>query len=86
MKAMQAADDVQAVEAGGEVEHRAVAGGRDGVAVVDLHAVLVRLAEHEDQAHEEGDHEPATQLEDVALLGREHAPLAGEARSPRGSP
>ena len=44
----------------------------------DLHAVLVRLAEHEDQAHEEGQHEPAAQLEDVALLGREHAPLAGD--------
>src|SRR3954451_3571695 len=75
----QAADDVQAVEARGQVEDRPVAGGRDGVAVVDLHPVLVRLAEHEEQAHEEGDDEPAAQLEDVAPLGGEHAPLAGEA-------
>ena len=75
----QPADDVQPVEAGRQEEHRAVAGGRDRVAVVDLQRVLTRLAGDEDQAHEEREGEPAAQLVDVAALGREHAVLAGHA-------
>src|SRR3954469_13128266 len=74
----QASDDVQGVEAGREIEDRAVRGRRDGRLVLrHQDAVLVHLAEHERQAHGEGDREPAPQAVDVALLRREHAELTG---------
>lgn len=43
-------------------------------------AILVGLAQNEEQAHQECDHIPAAQPEDVAAFGREHAHLAGERR------
>src|SRR6266545_4062784 len=76
----QATDHVQAVEAGGEVEDRAVAGGGDGGPFPDQHPVLVRLAEHEQQAQHEGVREPLAQPVHVAALGGEHPELAGERR------
>src|SRR5215218_10434786 len=77
----EAADDVQRVEAGGQVEDRAVRRGRDRRVVVhDQVAVLVRLPEHERQAHREGDGEPAPQPVDVTDLRGEHAVLTGDRR------
>src|SRR3954452_21613213 len=63
----QAADDVQAVEPGGQVEHRAVGRPGDRRPLLDQGAVLVRLTEHEEQPHQEGDREPAAQSVDIAL-------------------
>ena len=66
---------------GRQVEDRAVRRRRDRRAVLgDQDAVLVQLAQHEDQAHHEGDGEPAPQAVDVAALRREHAELAGDRR------
>jgi hypothetical protein len=71
---------VQAVEPGGQVEHRAVAVAVDLDALAHQVPVLVGLAEHEDQAHHERQGEPPPQPVHVAPLGPEHAHLAGDGR------
>ena len=59
------------VEAGGQVEDRAVGRGRDRQTFVDELGVLEDLAGDEERAHEVGDDEPASKALDVAALGRE---------------
>src|SRR5581483_7253044 len=73
-------DDVQAVEAGGQVEHRAVGAARDRGAVADQVVVLVPMPQYEEEAHQKRHHIPAPQAEHVAALSGEHAHLTGERR------
>src|SRR6201999_3026327 len=60
----QAADDVQAVEAGGQVEDRPVGTAWDGRSMGDQVVVLVSLSADEERAHQEGDEVPAPQPQD----------------------
>ena len=87
----QPAGHVQAVEPGGQVEHRAVGRARDGHALVDQLGVLQGLTADEDGAHDVGEDEPLAQAPlgevdqrpgaaDLPALGGEDAPLAGERR------
>ena len=76
----QPADHVQAVEAGREVEDRAVAALAMVEALVHELAVLVGLADDEDRAHDQREDVPAAQAVDVTALGGEHAELAGHRR------
>src|SRR5512139_1463144 len=57
----QTTGDVEPVEAGGEIEHRAVRGRGDGHTLVHQLGVLQRLAADEDRAHDVGEHEPLAQ-------------------------
>ena len=66
----QPAGDVEAVEAGGEVEDRAVRRGRDRDALVDQRGVLQRLAADEERAHDVGEHEPLAQAPALDLEAR----------------
>src|SRR3954462_2376245 len=54
----QTTDDVKAVEAGRQVEHRAVGAAREGGAVLDKGDVLVALTADEEGPHQEGDEVP----------------------------
>src|SRR6187401_1845358 len=74
----QPACDMEGVESGRHVEDGAVgAGGDRGLVLGDERVVLVRLAEHEERAHREGEQVPAAQAEHVAALGGEDPELAG---------
>src|SRR5882757_2684831 len=75
----QTARHVQAVEAGGQIERRAVRvrTERDPV-LLDQVRVLEDLTADEHRAHHEGHDEPRAQLLHVAALGGEDAHLAGE--------
>src|SRR3954454_9964417 len=82
---------VEAVEAGGQVEHRAVRRAGDGGVFLDQRGVLRHLARDEDRAHDIGEHEPLAQppaarvveravAAHLAALGGEHTELAGHRR------
>jgi len=58
-KCHQAADDVEAVEAGGEVKGRAIGVGRKREALKDKFGVLGDLTADKHRTHEESDDEPA---------------------------
>ena len=84
----QATDHVDAVEAGGEEEHRPVGRVGDGHALLNEGGVLQGLAADEDRAHDVGQDEPLSQAPladlrqaplaaDLAALGGEDAQLAG---------
>src|SRR6478736_10361441 len=75
----EAACHMQTVEAGRQVEHRAVrVGGQGETRVLDQLGVLEDLASDEDRTHHERDDEPGAELLHIAPLRGENAELAGE--------
>jgi len=71
----QTADDVQPVEAGGQVEPRCRTARTTACLVLgDQGVVLVPLAEDEDQPEHEAEQVPAAQCEDVAAFRGETRP------------